>query len=140
MKGKETILISIVLTLVACQSLPYRSSNGEVIDIAIRDRLSAATIQVNAGDEIRWREAAFSLNENAGLCFDKPGTIRYIVRMQSELRSGEITESGQFRSERFQGIRSRRTEPALFHHRHNNEGIPMFQRTGPYNDGDRGVL
>ncbi len=32
-------------------------------------------------------------NESASLCFHKPGTIRYVVRM--ELRSGNIAESGQ---------------------------------------------
>ena len=33
-------------------------------------------------------------NESAGLCFDKLGTIRYIVRMQSNLRNGEIARCG----------------------------------------------
>ena len=33
-------------------------------------------------------------NESAGLCFDKLGTFRYIVRMQSNLRNGEIVRSG----------------------------------------------
>ena len=40
--------------LAACQSLPSFSRSGEVRDIAIRERLSDAAIQVNAGDEIRW--------------------------------------------------------------------------------------
>lgn len=136
MKSRGTVFISIVLALVACQSLPHFSRSGAVVDIAIRDRLSAATIQVNAGDEIRWTnklmtpvritfldyvpdklscrhnfnghfysgaEAALPPNESASLCFDKPGTIRYIVRMQSELRNGEITESGQVQIGAFSG-------------------------------------
>ena len=38
-------------------------------------------------------EAALLPNESASLCFYKPGTIRYVVRM--ELCNGAIAESGQ---------------------------------------------
>ena len=53
MNGYGTALASIVLTFVACQSLPHFSANGEVRDIAINNPLSAAAVQVNGGDEIR---------------------------------------------------------------------------------------
>lgn len=39
-------------------------------------------------------EAALQPNQSAGLCFHAPGTIRYIVRMESALPSGEVSESG----------------------------------------------
>ena len=127
MNGYGTVLASIVLTFAACQSLPHFSGSGKVRDITITDRSSAAAVQVNAGDEIRWTnrlmtpvritfldyvldklscrnnfsghfysgaEAVLLPNESAGLCFDKLGTIRYIVRMQSSLRNGEIARSG----------------------------------------------
>ena len=127
MNGYGTVLVSIVLTFAACQSLPHFSSSGKVRDITITDRSSAAAVQVNAGDEIRWTnrlmtpvritfldyvpdklscrnnfsghfysgaEAVLLPNESAGLCFDKLGTIRYIVRMQSSLGNGEIARSG----------------------------------------------
>ena len=54
MNGYGTVLASIILTFAACQSLPHFSGSGEVRDIAINDRLSAAAIQVHGGDEIRW--------------------------------------------------------------------------------------
>lgn len=38
-------------------------------------------------------DAALQPNESASLCFYKPGTIRYVVRM--EHRNGKIAESGQ---------------------------------------------
>ncbi len=127
MNGYGTVLASIVLTFAACQSLPHFSSSGKVRDITITDRLPAAAVQVNGGDEIRWTnrlmtpvritfldyvpdklscrnnfsghfysgaETVLLPNESAGLCFDKPGTIRYIVRIQSNLRNGEIARSG----------------------------------------------
>ncbi len=50
----SSLLLSLCLTLVACQIMPTFSRSGEVRDIAIKDRLPAATIQVNTGDEIRW--------------------------------------------------------------------------------------
>ena len=49
-----TVLVSLFLTLAACQSLPSFSRSGEVRDIAISNSLSAAAILVNVGDEIRW--------------------------------------------------------------------------------------
>ncbi|MDC8448809.1 MAG: hypothetical protein LV473_10665 [Nitrospira sp.] len=127
MNGYGPVLASIVLTFAACQSLPHFSSSGKVRDITITDRLPAAAVQVNGGDEIRWTnrlmtpvritfldyvpdklscrnnfsghfysgaETVLLPNESAGLCFDKPGTIRYIVRIQSNLRNGEIARSG----------------------------------------------
>lgn len=126
MKGKGTVFISLFLTLVACQNLPHFSRSGEVREIAIRDRLSDAAIQVNAGDEIRWTnklmtpvritfsdyvlnelscrshfeghfysgaDTDLQPNESASLCFDKPGTIRYIVRIK--LGDQKTVESGQ---------------------------------------------
>lgn len=125
-KGYMILFGSIFLALAACQSLPTFSRSGEVSDIAIRNPLSVAAIQVNVGDEIRWTnklltpvritfldyvlnkvscrsnfgghfysgaDTALQPNESASLCFYKPGTIRYIVKM--EHRNGEITESGQ---------------------------------------------
>lgn len=126
----RSILVSLCLTLVACQVMPAFSRSGEVRDIAIRDRLSATTIQVNTGDEIRWTntrmtsvritfldyvldqlscrsnfeghfysgaDALLQPNESASLCFHKPGSIRYVVRM--ELRDREVTEAGQVQVE-----------------------------------------
>ena len=54
MTYSRSLLLSLCLTLAACQIMPAFSRSGEVKDIAIRDRLSAATVQVNEGDEIRW--------------------------------------------------------------------------------------
>lgn len=48
-------------------------------------------------------EAELRPNESAGLCFDKPGTIRYVVRTQPELRNGDIVESGQVQVGAFSG-------------------------------------
>ena len=133
MKGCRTVLSSLFLMLAmltACQSLPGFSRSGEVINIAIRDRLSVSAIQVKEGDEIRWTnklmtpvritfldyvldklscrsnfsghfysgaDTDLQPNESASLCFYKPGTIRYVVRM--ELSNGEIAESGQVQVE-----------------------------------------
>ncbi len=129
MKGERVILpsiLSMLAMLAACQSLPAFSRSGEVRDVAIRDRLSASAIEVDAGDEIRWTNKMMTAvritfsdyvldklscrsnfgghfysgadtdlqpNESASLCFHKPGTIRYVVRM--EHRNGNIVESGQ---------------------------------------------
>jgi hypothetical protein len=38
-------------------------------------------------------DTALQPNESASLCFRKPGTIRYVVRMEG--RNGELAESGQ---------------------------------------------
>lgn len=54
MKLFNVITGTLALLMTACQHLPSFSRSGEVRDIAITDRLSAVTIQVNAGEEIRW--------------------------------------------------------------------------------------
>lgn len=54
MKLLRVIIGTMTLSITACQDLPSFSRSGEVIDIAITDRVSAVTIQVNPGDEIRW--------------------------------------------------------------------------------------
>lgn len=124
----RTILLSIGLTIAACQSLPGFSRSGDVKDVRIAERLSPVVILVTGGDEIRWTnklmtpvritfldyvldkvscrrnfeghfysgaEAALQPQESASLCFYKPGTIRYVVRMQAGLRNGGIAESGE---------------------------------------------
>lgn len=116
-----------VLLITACQHLPNFSRSGAVRDIAITDRLSAPTVQVNAGDEIRWTnkhrmpvrvtfwdyvldklscrsnfgghfysgaDVDLQPDESASLCFSRPSTLLYVVRIQPELRNGEIIESG----------------------------------------------
>jgi hypothetical protein len=40
-------------------------------------------------------EADLQPNERAALCFQSPGTIRYIVRGMSALHNGEIADSGE---------------------------------------------
>ena len=120
--------------LVARQSLPHFSRSGEVREIAIRDQLSDAAVQVNMGDEIRWTnklitpvritfsdyvlnklscrsnfeghfysgaDTDLQPNESASLCFDKPGTIRYVVRMKLDNR--KTVESGQVQVGPFSG-------------------------------------
>jgi hypothetical protein len=127
MSGR-TALVSLLLTMEGCHSLPSFSRSGEVREVVIGDGLSAPAIQVNIGDEIRWTntrgtpvritlmdyvldrlscrrnfsghfhsgaEADLQPNERAALCFQSPGTIRYIVRGMSALRNGEIAESGE---------------------------------------------
>jgi plastocyanin len=60
MKLLGVITGTVALLVTACYHLPSFSRSGEVRDIAITDRfaitdrLSEATVQVNAGDEIRW--------------------------------------------------------------------------------------
>lgn len=54
MKLLSFITGTMALLITACQHLPSFSRSGVVNDIAITDRLSAITGQVNAGDEIRW--------------------------------------------------------------------------------------
>lgn len=54
MKLLSAITGTVALLVTACYHLPSFSLSGEVKDIAITDRLSAVTIEVNAGDEIRW--------------------------------------------------------------------------------------
>jgi hypothetical protein len=46
-------------------------------------------------------DTALQPNESASLCFYKPGTIRYVVRM--DLGNGEIAEFGQVNVEAFSG-------------------------------------
>lgn len=124
------------LLITACQHLPNFSRSGEVRDIAITDRLSAAIVQVNAGDEIRWTnkhrtpvritfsdyvldklscrsnfsghfysgaDTDLRPHESASLCFSKPSTIRYVVRIQPELRRREIIEPGYVEVGAFSG-------------------------------------
>lgn len=40
-------------------------------------------------------EASLQPNQSASMCFREPGTIRYVVRMQSTLPGGVIDQSGQ---------------------------------------------
>lgn len=54
MKLLSVITGTVALLVTACYHLPSFSRSGEVRDIAITDRLSEVTVQVNAGDEIRW--------------------------------------------------------------------------------------
>jgi hypothetical protein len=54
MKLMSFITGTMALLFTACQHLPGFSRSGEVRDIAITERLSAVTTQVNVGDEIRW--------------------------------------------------------------------------------------
>jgi hypothetical protein len=54
MKLLSVITGTVALLMTACQPLPSFSRSGEVTDIVITDRLSAVTVQMNAGDEIRW--------------------------------------------------------------------------------------
>ena len=54
MKLLSVITGTVALLMTACQPLPSFSRSGEVRDIVIMDRLSAVTVQMNAGDEIRW--------------------------------------------------------------------------------------
>jgi hypothetical protein len=54
MKLFGVITGTVALLVTACYHLPSFSRSGEVRDIAITDRLSEVTVQVNAGDEIRW--------------------------------------------------------------------------------------
>ena len=46
-------------------------------------------------------DAALQPNESASLCFDKPGTIRYVIRR--EPNNEEIAESGQVQVGAFSG-------------------------------------
>jgi plastocyanin len=120
--------IMMLLAVIGCQSLPTVTRSGEVKDVTIREGLSSAELQVNAGDEIRWtnkrmaparivfldpisdklscrnnfggflkngQEATLEPNQSASICFREPGTIRYVVRMQSAIPSGQVSESGR---------------------------------------------
>jgi plastocyanin len=145
MKLLSVITGTVALLMTACQPLPSFSRSGEVTDIVITDRLSAVTVQMNAGDEIRWTnmhrtpvritisdyvldklscrsnfsghfysgaEALLQPNESAGLCFLVPGTIRYIVRMESAWPSREVSESGLIEIGASPGGPTARIEPA----------------------------
>ena len=145
MKLLSVITGTVALLMAACQPLPSFSRSGEVRDIVITDRLSAVTVQMNAGDEIRWTnmhrtpvritlsdyvldklscrsnfsghfysgaEALLQPNESAGLCFRAPGTIRYIIRMESAWPSGEVSESGLIEIGASPGGPTARIEPA----------------------------
>lgn len=43
----------------------------------------------------RSSEAVLQPNQSASVCFRDPGTIRYVVRMESALPTGQVSESGR---------------------------------------------
>ena len=55
-------------------------------------------------------DAALQPNESASLCFDKPGTIRYVIRR--EPNNEEIAESGQVQVGAFSGHPFTQNEPS----------------------------
>ena len=111
-----------------CESTPTVTRTGDVKDIIIGDKLSAAEVSVNPGDEVRWINkrmapvqivfldprlneklscknnlggwmsrpdtARLKTNETASACFRDVGQIRYTVRMESTLTTGEINVPG----------------------------------------------
>jgi plastocyanin len=122
--------LAALVFLGGCESTPTVTRTGDVKDIVIGDKLSAAEVSVNPGDEVRWvnkrtapvrivfldpvteklscknnvggwmtRNDTIKLdtNESASACFRDVGQVRYTVRMDSALPTGEMNVPGMIR-------------------------------------------
>jgi uncharacterized cupredoxin-like copper-binding protein len=113
--------------LIACSSMPSVTRTGQMQPVLIEEEISPTQVTVSPGDEIRWtnrRQGPVRIiflqpvkdmiscsdgfngnatrlepNESASLCFSKPGPMKYIVRGESTLPTGEINIPGSIRVE-----------------------------------------
>lgn len=94
--SKLLVIVSIFL-IVGCAGLPRTSRTGKIHDVKIAETLSAETLKVSAGDEVRWinyRTDLASIEFTSGVidsisCHNGFRTVFGKIKTSERLRPGD---------------------------------------------------